>query len=153
MIWVFSLKGSPATGSSRSAAPKPPENVVGFSGPIAKANESRSTTTPMVRFARVCGGNQVSSPTTARSRINATSVGWRRLGHRDVGERRIATVNVQSARYLHLYLHAASIHDRAVIVTGQAVASASVTVVEPAAKPAGAAPATTARTEAACGMR
>src|SRR5215472_8903918 len=37
MIWAFSLKGSPGDRLKPFAPPKPPENVVGFTGPIATA--------------------------------------------------------------------------------------------------------------------
>ena len=36
MIWVFSLKGSPGRPAQPFAAPKPPVNVVGFSGPVVR---------------------------------------------------------------------------------------------------------------------
>jgi len=39
MIWVFSLKGSPGDRLRPFAAPRPPENVVGFSGPVARTSE------------------------------------------------------------------------------------------------------------------
>jgi quinohemoprotein ethanol dehydrogenase len=38
MIWAFSLKGSPGDRLKPFVPPKPPENVVGFSGPIAKTS-------------------------------------------------------------------------------------------------------------------
>jgi len=39
MIWVFSLKGAPGDRLKEFAAPQPPENVVGFGGPVARTSE------------------------------------------------------------------------------------------------------------------
>ncbi|MEN3348008.1 MAG: hypothetical protein V7632_1643, partial [Bradyrhizobium sp.] len=134
MIWVFSLKGSPGDRLKPFAAPKPPENVVGFSGPVARANAVKidDYTFGPSRIT-VTAGTKVTFINAGATPHNATSPeggGWD-TGLLAKGETASVTFN-QPGTYTYVCTPHPSMIGQ-IIVTGQAVASGPATVVETAA--------------------
>ena len=150
MVWVFSLKGSPGDRLRPFAAPEPPESVVGFAGPVVKANAVKFED---YRFnpARitVTAGTKVTFSNTGSQPHNASSSdggGWD-TGLLAKGETATITFNKPGTYAFNCTPHPSMIGQ--VIVTGPAVADAPATVVESAGKPAAGADGD-ARTRSAC---
>jgi alcohol dehydrogenase (cytochrome c) len=134
MIWVFSLKGSPGDRLKPFAAPQPPENIVGFSGPVARANAVKidDYTFGPSRIT-VTAGTKVTFINSGATSHNATSPeggGWD-TGLLAKGETASVTFN-QPGTYTYICTPHPSMIGQ-IIVTGQAVASGPATVVETAA--------------------
>src|SRR5258706_1709811 len=137
-IWVFSLKGSPGDRLKPFAAPTPPENVVGFSGPIARSNTIRidDFTYGPIRTT-VATGTKVTFTNAGTQAHNATSSegGGFDTGMLAKGETAGVTFNQPGT-----YTYVCSPHPSMIgqlIVTGPAIASMPATVVESnAARPA-----------------
>jgi quinohemoprotein ethanol dehydrogenase len=131
MIWVFSLKGSPGDRLKPFAAPRPPENVVGFSGPVARVNEIKIddyTYAPL--RTTVAAGTKVKFTNNGAQPHNATSSdggGWD-TGLLAKGESASVTFN-RPGSYTYICTPHPSMIGQ-IIVTGQAVAEAPPTVVE-----------------------
>ncbi len=131
MIWAFSLKGSPGDRLKPFAAPRPPINVVGFSGPIARTNEIRIadyTYGPL--RTTVAAGTKVKFTNNGAQPHNATSPeggGWD-TGLLTKGESATVTFNRPGTYTYTCTPHPSMIGQ--IIVTGQAVAGAPPTVVE-----------------------
>src|SRR5262249_4159445 len=134
MIWVFSLKGSPGDRLKPFAAPKPPENLVAISGPVSRTNAVKIddyTFGPM--RITVSTGSKVTFTNAGVQPHNATSSeggGWD-TGLLAKGESASVTFN-RPGTYTYLCTPHPSMIGQ-IIVTGDAVASAPATVVEPAA--------------------
>jgi alcohol dehydrogenase (cytochrome c) len=138
MIWAFSLSGSPGDRLRPFAAPKPPDTVVGFVGPVVKAdtihledyrfNPARIT---------VATGTKVTFSNSGGEPHNAASSdggGWDTglLAH---GESATVTFNQPGTYSFSCTPHPSMIGQ--VIVSGPALASVPATVVN-AAAPSGA---------------
>lgn len=134
MIWVFSLKGSPGDRLKPFEAPQPPENVVGFSGPIAKANQVKiDDYTYGPSRITVVAGTKVTFTNSGVTPHNANSSdggGWD-TGLLAKGESASVTFN-QPGTYTYTCTPHPSMIGQ-IIVTGQSVASVPATVVETAA--------------------
>jgi plastocyanin/glucose dehydrogenase len=144
MIWVFSLKGTPGDRLKPFAAPKPPENVVGFSGPVAHTdtvNIADYTYGPL-RIS-VTTGSKVTFTNVGAQPHNAASAdagGWD-TGMLAKGEKATVTFN-RPGTYTYICTPHPSMIGQ-IIVTGEAIGSAPATVVEGAgSKRSEAAPAT-----------
>jgi alcohol dehydrogenase (cytochrome c) len=130
MIWVFSLKGTPGNRLKEFSPPRPPENVVGFSGPIARANEIKidDYTYAPIRTT-VTTGTKVKFTNNGATPHNATSSeggGWD-TGLLAKGESATITFN-QPGTYTYICTPHPSMVGQ-IIVTGQAAAGPP-TVVE-----------------------
>jgi len=134
MIWVFSLEGSPGDRLKAFEAPQPPENVVGFSGPIAKANQIKiDDYTYGPSRITVVAGTKVTFTNSGVTPHNANSSeggGWD-TGLLAKGESASVTFN-QPGTYTYTCTPHPSMIGQ-IIVTGQSVASVPATVVETAA--------------------
>jgi quinohemoprotein ethanol dehydrogenase len=134
MIWVFSLEGSPGDRLKAFEAPQPPENVVGFSGPIAKANQIKiDDYTYGPSRITVVAGTKVTFTNSGVTPHNANSSeggGWD-TGLLAKGESASMTFN-QPGTYTYTCTPHPSMIGQ-IIVTGQTVASVPATVVETAA--------------------
>ena len=131
MIWVFSLKGTPGDRLKEFSAPRPPENVVGFSGPVARANEIKidDYTYAPIRIT-VAAGTKVKFTNNGVTPHNATSSdagGWD-TGLLSKGESATVTFN-RPGTYTYICTPHPSMVGQ-IIVTGQPVAQAAPTVVE-----------------------
>jgi plastocyanin len=137
-IWGFSLKGSPGDRLRPFAAPKPPETVVGFVGPVVKAS---TVALEDYRFnpARitVAAGTKVTFSNTGTQPHNAASPdagGWD-TGLLARGESASVTFNRPGTYSFTCTPHPSMIGE--IIVTGRAMDQAPATVVEsPAASSA-----------------
>ena len=133
MIWVFSLKGSPGDRLKPFAAPRPPENVVGFSGPVARTSEIKidDYTYAPLRIT-VTAGTTVKFTNNGAQPHNATSSdgGGFDTGLLAKGETATVTFN-RPGSYTYICTPHPSMIGQ-IIVTGQAVAEAPPTVVGPA---------------------
>jgi len=132
MIWVFSLKGSPGDRLKPFAAPRPPENVVGFSGPVARTSEIKIddyTYAPL--RTTVTAGTKVTFTNNGAQPHNATSSdgGGFDTGLLVKGESASVTFN-RPGTYTYICTPHPSMIGQ-IIVTGQAVAEAPPTVVRP----------------------
>jgi plastocyanin len=137
MIWVFSLKGTPGDRLKPFAAPKPPENVVGFSGPIARGNEVKidDYIYGPLRIS-IAAGTKVTFTNSGAQPHNATSSdggGWD-TGLLAKGESASVTFN-RPGTYTYICTPHPSMIGQ-IIVTGQAVANAPAAVVEGTSAPA-----------------
>ncbi len=130
MIWVFSLKGSPGNRLQPFAAPKPPESVVGFAGPVVRGNAVK-----MADYSygpariTVTAGTKVTFTNNGSQPHNASSSdggGWD-TGLLAKGETATVTFNKPGTYNFICTPHPSMIGQ--VIVTGQQVANASATVV------------------------
>ena len=133
-IWVFSLKGSPGDRLKPFAAPTPPENVVGFSGAIARSNAIRidDFTYGPIRTT-VTTGTKVTFTNAVTQAHNATSSeagGWD-TGMLAKGESASVTFN-QPGTYTYICSPHPSMIGQ-IIVTGPAIASVPAAVVESSA--------------------
>jgi quinohemoprotein ethanol dehydrogenase len=135
MIWVFSLKGSPGDRLKPFAAPRPPENVVGFSGQVARTSEIKidDYTYAPLRIT-VTAGTTVKFTNNGAQPHNATSSdgGGFDTGLLAKGETATVTFNRPSSYTYICTPHPSMIGQ--IIVTGQAVAEAPPTVVGPASQ-------------------
>lgn len=135
MIWVFSLKGSPGDRLKPLAAPSPPVNVVGFSGPVARTNEIKISDYSYAPLRiTVAAGTKVKFTNNGAEPHNATSSeggGWD-TGLLAKGESATVTFN-QPGTYSYLCTPHPSMMGQ-IIVTGRAVAEAPATVVQGPAK-------------------
>jgi plastocyanin len=133
MIWVFSLKGSPGDRLRPFAAPQPPENVVGFSGPVARSNQIKiDDYTYGPSRITVAAGTKVTFTNGGATPHNASSSdggGWD-TGLLAKGETASVTFN-RPGTYTYICTPHPSMIGQ-IIVTGQAVASGPATVVESA---------------------
>src|SRR5262245_51824774 len=131
MIWVFSLKGTPGGRLKEFAAPPPPENVVGFSGPVARTSEIKidDYTYAPVRIT-VTTGTKVKFTNNGVTPHNATSsdASGFDTGLLAKGETANVTFN-RPGTYTYICTPHPSMVGQ-IIVTGQAVAEAAPTVVE-----------------------
>ena len=134
LVWAFSLKGSPGDRLRPFAAPKPPDAVVGFVGPVVKAttvalqdyrfNPARIT---------VAAGTKVTFNNTGTQPHNAASSdsgGWD-TGLLAKGESATVTFNQPGTYSFTCTPHPSMIGQ--IIVTGPAVTSAAATVVDSSA--------------------
>jgi alcohol dehydrogenase (cytochrome c) len=132
MIWVFSLKGSPGDRLKPFAAPQPPENVVGFSGPVARTSEIKidDYTYAPLRIT-VTAGSTVKFTNNGAQPHNATSSdgGGFDTGLLAKGETAAVTFN-RPGNYTYICTPHPSMIGQ-IIVTGQAVAEAPPTVAGP----------------------
>lgn len=134
MIWAFSLKGSPGNRLMPFAAPKPPENVVGFSGPVVKTNAIRISdlfVSPL--RITVATGTKVTFTNSGPTPHNATSSdrgGWD-TGLLAKGESASVTFNQPATYTYNCTPHPTMIGQ--IVVTGPAVAAAPPVVVQSAA--------------------
>jgi alcohol dehydrogenase (cytochrome c) len=132
MIWAFSLKGSPSDRLKPFAAPRPPENVVGFSGPVARTSEIKidDYTYAPLRIT-VTAGTTVKFTNNGAQPHNATSSdgGGFDTGLLAKGETAAVTFN-RPGSYTYICTPHPSMIGQ-VIVTGPAVAEAPPTVVGP----------------------
>jgi plastocyanin len=133
---VFSLKGTPGDRLKPFPPPRPPENVVGFSGPVARANEIKidDYTYAPIRTT-VSTGTKVKFTNNGVTPHNATSSdggGWD-TGLLTKGESATVTFN-RPGTYTYICTPHPSMIGQ-IIVTGQAVADAPATVVEGPAAP------------------
>ncbi len=142
MIWAFSLKGSPGDRLKPFAAPKPPENVVGFAGQVVKTNAVKiSDYSYGPQRITVAAGTKVTFTNTGAAPHNATSSdagGWD-TGLLAQGETASVTFNQPGTFTYTCTPHPSMLGQ--IIVTGQAVANVPATVVEgagskPTAQPA-----------------
>jgi quinohemoprotein ethanol dehydrogenase len=138
MLWVFSLKGSPGDRLRPFAAPEPPESVVGFAGPVVKADKISAED---YRFnpARItiAAGTKVTFTNTGSQPHNASSAdggGWD-TGLLAKGETATVTFNKPGTYAFNCTPHPSMIGQ--IVVTGAAVDGAQATVVEGAGAPAG----------------
>jgi quinohemoprotein ethanol dehydrogenase len=133
MIWVFSLKGSPGDRLKPFAAPQPPENVIGFSGPVARTSEVKidDYTYAPLRIT-VTAGTTVKFTNNGAQPHNATSSdgGGFDTGLLSKGETATVTFN-RPGTYTYICTPHPSMIGQ-IMVTGQAVAEAPPTVVGPA---------------------
>jgi len=137
MVWVFSLEGSPGDRLRPFPPPPPPDRVVGFAGPVAKAS---SVQLEDYRFnpgrITVSTGTKVTFSNAGMQPHNASSSdggGWD-TGLLARGESATVTFNRPGTYSFTCTPHPSMIGQ--IIVTGPALASAPVTVVDPpAAKP------------------
>jgi alcohol dehydrogenase (cytochrome c) len=136
MVWVFSLAGSPGDRLRPFAPPRPPDTVVGFVGPVVKA---QSVQLEDYRFnpARitVATGTKVTFSNAGTQPHNASSSdggGWD-TGLLARGETATVTFNQPGTYSYTCTPHPSMIGQ--IIVTGPALASAPATVVDaPGAK-------------------
>ena len=131
LIWVFSLKGSPGDRLKPFAAPKPPTTVVGFAGPVARANavkfEDYAFTPPRIT---ISAGTKVTFTNSGAQPHNAVSSdggGWD-TGLLAKGETATVTFNRPGTYNYICTPHPSMIGQ--IIVTGEAVASAPPAVVD-----------------------
>lgn len=148
MIWAFSLKGSPGDRLKPFAAPRPPENVVGFEGAPVKTNAVKiSDYSYAPARITVATGTKVTFTNAGPTPHNATSAdrgGWD-TGLLAKGESASVTFN-QPGRYtFNCTPHPSMIGQ--IIVSGPAVAAAPAIVVQ-AAGSASKSPAATASSPA-----
>jgi alcohol dehydrogenase (cytochrome c) len=142
MIWAFSLKGSPRDRLKPFAPPKPPENVVGFSGPVAKTNTIKIndyTYGPM--RITVSTGTKVTFTNAGTQPHNAMSSdagGWD-TGLLANGETASVTFNRAGTYTYNCTPHPSMIGQ--IIVTGDAIDSSPAAIVEGAGSKASAIPA------------
>jgi plastocyanin len=135
MVWVFSLAGSPGDRLRPFAPPTPPDTVVGFVGPVVKA---QSVQLEDYRFnpARITvpTGTKVTFSNAGTQPHNASSSdggGWD-TGLLARGETATVTFNKPGTYSFTCTPHPSMIGQ--IIVTGPALASAPTTVVDTAAK-------------------
>jgi plastocyanin len=133
MIWVFSLKGSPGDRLKPFAAPKPPENVVGFTGQVARANAVRidDYTYNPTRIT-VTAGTKVTFTNNGAQPHNAASSdagGWD-TGLLAKGEKAEVTFNQPGTYNFICSPHPSMIGQ--IIVTGQVASGPAVLVESPA---------------------
>jgi quinohemoprotein ethanol dehydrogenase len=142
MIWVFSLKGSPGDRLKPFAPPKPPENVVGFSGPIAKTSTIKiDDYTYAPGRVTVSTGTKVTFTNAGTQPHNATSSdagGWD-TGLLANGESANVTFNRPGTYTYNCTPHPSMIGQ--IIVTGDVIESAPEAVVETKAPKASITPA------------
>jgi PQQ-dependent dehydrogenase (methanol/ethanol family) len=132
MIWVFSLKGSPGDRLRPFAAPRPPENVVGFSGPVARTSEIRIDDYAYAPLRiTVSAGTTVKFTNNGAQPHNATSSdgGGFDTGLLSKGESATVTFN-RPGSYTYICTPHPSMIGQ-IVVTGQAVAEAPPIVVGP----------------------
>src|ERR1043166_4643324 len=138
MIWVFSLKGTPGDRLKPFAPPRPPENVVGFSGPVARANAIKIEDYPYgPQRITVAAGTKVTFTNNGSQPHNAMSAdagGWD-TGMLSKGEAASVTFNLPGSYTYICTPHPSMIGQ--IIVTGAPVAGMPPTVVD---KPGGARP-------------
>jgi alcohol dehydrogenase (cytochrome c) len=138
MIWVFSLKGTPGDRLKPFAPPRPPENVVGFSGPVARANAIKiEDYTYGPQRITVAAGTKVTFTNNGSQPHNAMSAdagGWD-TGMLSKGEAASVTFNLPGSYTYICTPHPSMIGQ--IIVTGAPVAGMPPTVVD---KPGGARP-------------
>jgi quinohemoprotein ethanol dehydrogenase len=131
MIWAFSLKGSPGERLKPFAAPPPPENVVGFSGPVARTNQIKiDDYTYGPSRITVAAGSKVTFTNGGVTPHNASSSdggGWD-TGLLAKGETASVTFN-RPGTYTYICTPHPSMIGQ-IIVTGPAVASGPATLVE-----------------------
>src|SRR5580704_17185887 len=139
MVWVFSLNGSPGDRLRPFAAPEPPESVVGFAGPVVKADKISAED---YRFnpARitVATGTKVTFTNTGSQPHNASAAdagGWD-TGLLAKGETATVTFNKPGTYAFNCTPHPSMIGQ--IVVTGAAVAGAQATVLDGAGAPGGA---------------
>jgi alcohol dehydrogenase (cytochrome c) len=142
MIWAFSLKGSPGDRLKPFAPPKPPENVVGFSGAIAKTNTIKigDYTYAPARIT-VSTGTKVTFTNAGAQPHNAASSdagGWD-TGLLANGESASVTFNRPGTYTYNCTPHPSMIGQ--IIVTGDATDSGPAAIVEGAGAKAPAIPA------------
>ena len=131
MIWAFSLKGSPGDRLKPFSPPKPPENVVGFTGPIATATTIKIddyTYAPM--RIRVSTGAKVTFTNSGTQPHNAASSdagGWN-TGLLANGQSASVTFNRPGTYTYNCTPHPSMIGH--IIVTGDAIESAPAIVVD-----------------------
>jgi alcohol dehydrogenase (cytochrome c) len=131
MIWAFSLKGSPGDRLKPFAPPKPPENVVGFTGPIATATMIKIddySYAPM--RIRVLTGAKVAFTNSGTQPHNAASSdagGWD-TGLLANGQSASVTFNRPGTYTYNCTPHPSMIGQ--IIVTGDAIESAPTIVVD-----------------------
>ncbi len=133
MIWVFSLKGSPGDRLKPFAAPRPPENVVGFSGPVARTSEIKIDDYSYAPLRiTVTAGSTVKFTNNGAQPHNATSSdgGGFDTGLLAKGDTATVTFN-RPGSYTYICTPHPSMIGQ-IIVTGPAVAEAPPTVVGPA---------------------
>ena len=100
MIWVFSLKGSPGDRLKPFAAPHPPENVVGFSGPVARTNADQDRGLRLRPAAHHGHGRHQGDLHQYRcAAAQRQLVRRRRLGYRPARQGRDCDRDVQPARH------------------------------------------------------
>ena len=133
MIWAFSLKGSPGDRLKPFAAPKPPENVVGFSGQVVKTNAIKISdySYSPIRIT-VATGTKVTFTNSGPTPHNATSSdrgGWD-TGLLAKGESASVTFNQPGISTYNCTPHPSMIGQ--IVVTGPAVATAPTIVVRSA---------------------
>jgi plastocyanin len=131
MIWAFSLEGSPGDRLKPFAAPKLPESVVGFSGPVVRGNavKFRDYMFAPARIT-VAAGTKVTFTNDGTQPHNASSAdggGWD-TGLLTKGQSASVTFNQPGTYNFICSPHPSMIGQ--VIVTGQAIANAPPTVVE-----------------------
>jgi plastocyanin len=134
MIWAFSLKGSPGDRLKPFAAPRPPENVVGFSGQVVKTNAIKISdySYSPIRIT-VATGTKVTFNNSGPTPHNATSSdrgGWD-TGLLAKGESASVTFNQPGIYTYNCTPHPSMIGQ--IIVTGPAVAAVPTIVVQSAA--------------------
>jgi alcohol dehydrogenase (cytochrome c) len=134
MIWAFSLKGSPGDRLKPFAAPKPPENVVGFSGQVVKTDAIKISdySYSPIRIT-VATGTKVTFTNSGPTPHNATSSdrgGWD-TGLLASGGSASVTFNQPGIYTYNCTPHPSMIGQ--IIVTGPAVAAAPTIVVQSAA--------------------
>jgi quinohemoprotein ethanol dehydrogenase len=131
MIWVFSLNGTPGDRLKRFDPPKPPENVVGFSGPVARGNQIKIEDYSYgPQRITVAAGTKVTFTNNGSQPHNAMSAdagGWD-TGMLAKGETASVTFNRPGSFTYICTPHPSMIGQ--IIVTGQAVANAQPVVVE-----------------------
>jgi quinohemoprotein ethanol dehydrogenase len=133
MIWVFSLNGSPGDRLKPFAAPQPPENVIGFSGPVARVSEIKidDYTYAPLRIT-VAAGTTVTFTNNGAQPHNAMSSdgGGFDTGLLAKGETATVTFN-RPGNYTYICTPHPSMIGQ-IIVTGPAVAEVPPIVVGPA---------------------
>jgi plastocyanin len=130
MIWAFSLSGSPGDRLRPFAPPRPPDTVVGFAGPVVKAEtiqaEDYRFNPPRIT---VSTGTKVTFSNSGSEPHNASSSdggGWD-TGFLAHGESATVTFNQPGTYSFSCTPHPSMIGQ--VIVTGPSVASLPATVV------------------------
>ena len=131
MIWVFSLKGTPGNRLQAMEAPKPPQTLIGLTGPL-----ERATRVNLVDYSfapariTVAAGTKVTFANTGKAPHNATSSqggGWD-TGMLEGGQSATVTFNKPGSYTYTCTPHPFMIGE--VVVTGAEVKGAAAVVVD-----------------------